>query len=290
MITRGICKHLGCQCVHFLHCCLSANTRPQEKVSLENYQPCPQLSHGQSLYYGQAGSRVVQLWSCCLQPEPPFYVLLILFPRLFTYEQEHYQQTFSHAMGSPVSATIANLVMEYIEEKAISTAAHPPRWWYRYVDDSHACLKKDYVQEFHDHLNSVNPNIQFTREVEQGNRLSFLDTTTTRVCGRIQVSVYRKPTHTEKYLDYHPSQHKRSVVNTLLHRAPKNSVHKCRAVQREEARHQSAEGQQLPSEFYLELQGLPQLVPPRSEYQRLFQGQRIVSVTFRCSPVCQRRL
>ena len=125
-------------------------------------------------------------------------------------------------MGSPVSATIANLVMEYIEESAIATATHPPRWWYRYVDDSHACLKKDYIQEFHDHLNSVNPNIQFTKELEKDNGLSFLDTTTTRVRGRIQVSVYRKPTHTDKYLDYnshHPSQHKRSVVNTLLRRA-----------------------------------------------------------------------
>ena len=145
----------------------------------------------------------------------------VLKNSFFTYEQEHYQQTFGCAMGSPVSATVANLVMEHIEERAISTAAHPPRWWYRYVDDSHACLKKDYVQEFHDHLNSVNPNIQFTKEVEQDNRLSFLDTTTTRVRGRIQVSVYRKPTHTDKYLDYnshHPSQHKRSVVNTLLHR------------------------------------------------------------------------
>ena len=90
------------------------------------------------------------------------------------------------------------------------------------MDDSHACLKKDYVQEFHDHLNSVNPNMQFTKEVYQGNKLSFLDTTTTRVRGCIQVSVYRKPTHTDKYLEYnshHPLQHKRSVVNTLLHRA-----------------------------------------------------------------------
>ena len=146
----------------------------------------------------------------------------VLKNSFFTYEQEHYQQTFGCAMGSPISATVANLVMEYIEERAISTAAHPPRWWYRYMDDSHACLKKDYVQEFHDHLNSVNPNIQFTKEVEQDNRLSFLDTTTTRVRDRIQVSVYRKPTHTDKYLDYnshHPSQHKRSVVNTLLQRA-----------------------------------------------------------------------
>ena len=82
VIARGICKHLGFQCVRFPCCCLFANTRPQEKVSRENYEPCPQLSHGRSLYYGQTGSRAAQLWSCCLQLEPPFYVLLILFPRL----------------------------------------------------------------------------------------------------------------------------------------------------------------------------------------------------------------
>ena len=90
------------------------------------------------------------------------------------------------------------------------------------MDDSHACLNKDHLQEFHDHLNSLTLNIQFTKEVEKDNKLSFLDTTTTRVCGRIQVSVYRQPTHTDRYLDYnshHPSRHKRSVVNTLLQRA-----------------------------------------------------------------------
>ena len=39
----------------------------------------------------------------------------------------------------------------------------------------------------------------------------------------------------------------------------------------EDPRHQSAKGQQLPSEFYPELQVLWQLPPPRFEYQRLFQ-------------------
>ena len=82
MLTRGICKHLECQCVRFPRCCLFANTKPQEIVSRENYAPCLQLSHGRSLYYGQTGSRAAPLWSCCLQPEPPFYVLSIWFPRL----------------------------------------------------------------------------------------------------------------------------------------------------------------------------------------------------------------
>ena len=119
----------------------------------------------------------------------------VLWNSYFTYEKEHYHQTFGCAMGLPVSATIANLVMEFVEERAISTAAHPPRWWYRYVDDSHVCLPKEYVQEFHAHLNSVNPHIQFTSEVESNNGLSFLDTTTVRANSRIQVNVYQKLTH-----------------------------------------------------------------------------------------------
>ena len=113
-------------------------------------------------------------------------------------------------MGSPISATAAGIVMEYIEETAISTALHPPKWWFRFVDDSHACLKRNLVNEFHSHLNSIDPHLQFTIELEENKRLPFLD--------------YRKHTYTDKYLHYdshHPTQHKLSVLNTLLDRAKK---------------------------------------------------------------------
>ena len=57
-------------------------------------------------------------------------------------------------MGSPISPVLADLVMEVIEETAITTALHPPKWWFGYVDDSHSCLKRDQVNAFHQHLNS----------------------------------------------------------------------------------------------------------------------------------------
>jgi len=60
-------------------------------------------------------------------------------------------------------------------------------------------------------------------EEEDNGTLPFLDTLQTREKdGSIKISVYRKPTHTDRYLDYashHPTQHRNSVVDSLVHRA-----------------------------------------------------------------------
>ena len=78
-------------------------------------------------------------------------------------------------MGSPVSVAIANMVMEEIEERALSTYGSPPKVWKRYVDDTFTVLRSDTVLDFHDHLNSIHPSIQFTIEREDDMSLPFLD-------------------------------------------------------------------------------------------------------------------
>ena len=44
----------------------------------------------------------------------------------FSFQGQFYEQVEGAAMGSPVSPIVANLYMEYLEQKALSTAPHPP--------------------------------------------------------------------------------------------------------------------------------------------------------------------
>ena len=62
------------------------------------------------------------------------------------YKGVFYRQIQGTAMGSPVSVTVADLVMEDVEQRALSTFPDPPRFWKRYVDDTCIALKSDQVE------------------------------------------------------------------------------------------------------------------------------------------------
>ena len=63
----------------------------------------------------------------------------------------------------------------------------------------------------------VEPSIQFTLEREKDRHLPFLDLNVSRgVQGNLETSVYRKPTHTDKYLafdSHHPICHKPNLYS-----------------------------------------------------------------------------
>ena len=141
----------------------------------------------------------------------------------FKYNNNHYQQIFGTAMGSPVSAVMANLVMEDLEKRALSTSLSQPCFWKRYVDNVCAAVKSNLVLTLQNHLNNIEPSIQFTVERETERKISFLDVTVCRQDdGQLSTKVYRKPTHTERYLSFdshHPVAHKKAVIKSLTDRA-----------------------------------------------------------------------
>ena len=70
------------------------------------------------------------------------------------------------------------------------------------------------------HMNHRHPFIAFTIQEENG-KLPLLDVHINRVEGSLRMRVYRKPTHTGRYLAFpsnHPEKAKRSVVQSLFRR------------------------------------------------------------------------
>ena len=142
----------------------------------------------------------------------------------FSFQDQFYAQVEGAAMGSPVSPIVANLYMGYLEQKALSTAPTPPRFWCRYVDDTFVIHKEVNKQGFLQNINSVDPAIKFTVEDnKEDGPIPFLDTIVKpEADGTLSITVYRKPTHTDQYLQWDSHHHfsaKFSVIHTLSHRA-----------------------------------------------------------------------
>ena len=121
-----------------------------------------------------------------------------------------------------MSVIVANLFMEHLEERALETFQHGVKVWKRYVDDTFVVLGKDHVDALHRHLNEQFTGVSFTVEQEKGGTLAFLDVEVRRCSnGSLKTAVFRKPTHTDRYLDYtshHSAQNKESVIRSLVRR------------------------------------------------------------------------
>ena len=125
-------------------------------------------------------------------------------------------------MGSPVSVVVAEIAMQRLEERALSTYPNPPPFWFRYFDDTLTSISKHQKNDFLDHLNKKHPSLQFTMEPEKDGKIAFLDCIITRDGNSLRTSVYRKPASTSRLLDnssYHPTSHKSDTIATLVKRA-----------------------------------------------------------------------
>ena len=168
----------------------------------------------------------------------------------FTFLGQFFEQVEGAAMGSPVSPIVANLYMEYLEQKALSTAPHPPRFWHRFVDDTFVIQKEVNKQGFLQHINSVDPAIKFTVvDNKEDVSIPFLDTIVkSEENGGLSSTVYRKPTHKDQYLQWdshHNLYAKLSVINTLSHWAQNCVQQSCVAQTRKETPQGSSQPMQV---------------------------------------------
>lgn len=144
----------------------------------------------------------------------------------FQLNDAFFQQDFGMAMGGSLSPIMSNIFMEHFEESFVKTHRHTPKVWWRYVDDVFCIWPHgiNHLHEFLDHLNSLEPSIKFTIELESDSQLPFLDTLVHRHTNNntLDITVYRKKTHTNRYLNFnsnHSTTVKSGIIKSLYDRA-----------------------------------------------------------------------
>ena len=68
---------------------------------------------------------------------------------------------------APVSVVVAEIVMQNIEEQTLATYTRTIPLWLCYVDDTFTAIHKDGIDDFHEHLNRQNMDIQLTKEIKE---------------------------------------------------------------------------------------------------------------------------
>ena len=132
----------------------------------------------------------------------------------------YYIQKEGLAMGSPLSALLANVWLTQFDERFMAMKS---KWYYRYVDDVFMTLHEDVIESTLEKINNWNKNLSFTHEIENATgKISFLDITIMRgVDNKIETTWYTKPTSTGVTLNFNattPNKFKRAVVTSFVRR------------------------------------------------------------------------
>ena len=111
---------------------------------------------------------------------------------------------YMRSCGISLSPIVVNLFMEKFKVKDINSVTHPSRLWPRCVDDLFVIEKAKHGNQFVQHINSIDPHIQFAQEMSNTqSSILFLDTlVSSGPDNTLLTTVYRKPDDTDQYLHW----------------------------------------------------------------------------------------
>ena len=169
----------------------------------------------------EAARRVVDLLDVDALPIPKRdfmkLVSLCLNFGFFTFNGEEFKQVSGLAMGSPLSAVLACLYMETLEEDHFKQILGEGSVWLRYVDDVLVFVPDDTdLDRVLNRLNSVEQSIQFTIEREHERQLPFLDVMINRERATLTFSVYRKPTNKDDMIHFYSGHSMKTKTGVAL--------------------------------------------------------------------------
>ena len=110
------------------------------------------------------------------------------------------------------------LFMSHYEEKWLEDCPldFKPVYYKRYIDDIFVLFKSpEHIKHFTDYMNGCHDNISFTNESEKDNSMPFLDFKFIRLDNKFTSKVYRTPTFTGVFTNFHsliPTKYKFGLI------------------------------------------------------------------------------
>ena len=130
-------------------------------------------------------------------------------------------------MGSPISSTVAEIYLQYIEEMYVKQwlDCKEIQYYKRYVDDILIIYDQNRKNEqtiLHQ-INTVDKtqNLQFKITTEENNTINCLDISICRNNNSIDINIFRKPTGTDTTIHFtsnHPHEQKIAAFRHYIHR------------------------------------------------------------------------
>ncbi|XP_023143528.3 uncharacterized protein LOC129347227 isoform X2 [Amphiprion ocellaris] len=139
---------------------------------------------------------------------------------IFLFQDRLYQQTKGTAMGASYAPNYAGLFLGLWEERYVHSTENPfkqlIKYYGRYIDDLFFIFTgtTEQLQEFHQYLNSTNPNIKLSLEFSN-KEINFLDLLISLdEQGSIHTSLFRKSTDRNTVL-HAESFHPKSLIENI---------------------------------------------------------------------------
>ena len=151
----------------------------------------------------------------------------------FVYDNVVYRQIYGLSMGSPASVSLAELYMNFVETRIMNSFpfADSILVYRRFIDDCLVIIEDVMtyqagivLQSFLDFCNCFDPTgrLQFTIEYECDDKLPFLDILLLHEAEGLGMSVYRKSTHSNRYIPFNscvPKSLLCQIVSNMRRRA-----------------------------------------------------------------------
>jgi hypothetical protein len=146
----------------------------------------------------------------------------IMNQNYFQYEGEIFQPQKGIAMGSPISGTMAETYLQYLETTIIKhwLESREIVFYKRYVDDILIIYDQNKIDEqvLLTNINKIDKNLQFKISTEENNTVQYLDISIYRNDNSNKIGIYRKPTETGTVIHLasnHPYEQKSLVLSPI---------------------------------------------------------------------------